>query len=110
MNELQLTVIDRQGKEHLSTIQKGENLRAALLRLGFSPYTNLTGTLNCGGNGICATCGVYLYENAPDPQHWHDRLAAKFHYPRLSCQIIAEKDLVVEIPKKIIWGNRKRPF
>ncbi|MEM9325831.1 MAG: 2Fe-2S iron-sulfur cluster-binding protein [Bacteroidota bacterium] len=62
--------------------------------------------MNCGGSGICATCGVHIREDKR-PSHWHDWLARKFAYPRLSCQIIVEEDLQVTLPKKWIWGRRR---
>jgi Na+-transporting NADH:ubiquinone oxidoreductase subunit NqrF len=40
------------------------------------------------------------------PRHWHDRLAARFGYPRLSCQVTVEDDLLVELPDKLVWGSR----
>lgn len=89
-------------------VKKGQNLRKALLENGHSPYTAFTSRLNCGGRGLCATCGVYLLSSAPDPKHWHDKLAEKFHYPRLSCQITVEKEMTIEIPEKVIWGKRKK--
>jgi len=87
--------------------EKGRNLRKELLKNGLSPYVDLTSKLNCGGRGICATCGVFIQED-PKPNHWHDWLARKFSYPRLSCQITLENHLEIEIPKKAIWGSRKK--
>lgn len=87
----------------------GANLRRTLLAHGFSPYTRWTRRLNCGGRGLCATCGVRFDGPAPPPAHWHDRLAARFGYPRLSCQIAVKRDLDVQLlPEKIIWGKRDR--
>ena len=87
--------------------EKGRNLRQELLNNGLNPYVNLTSKLNCRGNGICATCGVFIKED-PSPNHWHDKLAWMFAYPRLSCQITIENDMHVEIPSKIIWGKRRK--
>lgn len=85
----------------------GANLRQVLLSVGLSPYAALTRQLNCGGRGLCATCGVWLEDEAPAPFHWHDRLAAQFGYPRLSCQITVTRDLVVRlVAGKRIWGSR----
>jgi ferredoxin len=87
-------------------VPAGANLRLALLDAGLSPYTRLTERLNCGGRGICATCGVRLRPpRAPD--HWHDALAARFGYPRLSCQLTVERDAVVKLPDKVVWGGRE---
>jgi ferredoxin len=68
----------------------GRNLRTLLLDAGLPPYTRLTSRANCDGRGICATCGVRIREGADPPGHWHDRLAARFGYPRLSCQVTVE--------------------
>jgi len=85
----------------------GANLRRVLLRHELSPYTRWTRRLNCGGRGLCATCGVRFDGDAPAPTHWHDRLAARFGYPRLSCQIAVDRPLSVRLlPGKIIWGRR----
>lgn len=89
------------------TVAPGSNLRQVLLEAGLTPYAWLTRQLNCGGRGLCATCGVWI-EDAPAPTHWHDRLAEQFRYPRLSCQITVERDMVVYlIPEKRIWGKRR---
>lgn len=92
---------------HRLTAQQGANLRRVLLRHDLSPYTQWTRRLNCGGRGLCATCGVRIDDPTPLPTHWHDRLAARFGYPRLSCQIAITRPLVVRLlPEKIIWGRR----
>ena len=87
----------------------GENLLKALLTHQVSPYTKYTEKLNCSGRGICATCGVYILSNQQQAIHWHDQLAKKFHYPRLTCQLKVEDDLTIELPEKQIWGNRRKP-
>ncbi len=103
-----ITVIRGQ-EQHLVYAGTGSNLRAVLLEAGFSPYTNLTKTLNCGGRGICATCGVWIHGTDPEPQHWHDRLAKKYGYARLSCQIQVESDMTIALDtEKKIWGSRRK--
>lgn len=100
-----LTVHDGEMVHHLR-IPRGANLRRALLEAGLSPYATLTRRANCGGRGLCATCGVWI-DDAPAPTHWHDRLAAQWGYPRLSCQVVVESDMVVRLDKeKRIWGGR----
>lgn len=82
------------------------NLRNILLNHDLSPYTQVTRRFNCGGRGLCATCGVWIDE-AIDPEHWHDRAASIFGYPRLSCQITVQKDMTVRlVTDKWIWGRR----
>ncbi|CCC40649.1 2Fe-2S iron-sulfur cluster-binding protein [Haloquadratum walsbyi] len=130
-DSIPVIVIDTDTKTKI-TVSIGTNLRDALRNHDFSPYGRLSETLNCGGNGLCATCGVRVrvYNNqqndiadtqihtddndimypdsGPTPNHWHDRLAARFGYPRLSCQITVSEPLVVQLlPKKLLWGGRK---
>lgn len=88
-------------------VKDGANLREVLLAHGISPYASLTQRLNCGGRGLCATCGVWIDEDSPVPEHWHDRLAADFGYPRLSCQITVNTDMTIRLVEdKVIWGGR----
>jgi ferredoxin len=100
-----VTVYDGEDRTVLSA-EHGQNLRELLCEHGCSPYTSVTSRLNCGGRGLCATCGVRLREDSVPPRHWHDRLAARFGYPRLSCQVTVEDDLLVELPDKLVWGSR----
>jgi len=102
----QLTILSGSQTER-HDVAAGSNLRDTLLRLGHSPYARATRRLNCGGRGLCATCGVDVTEGAPDPVHWHDKAAYKFRYPRLSCQITIEADMTVRIlTDKKVWGKR----
>lgn len=97
----------RQGVEHVLDVQQGANLRRALLAARITPYTAMTQRLNCGGRGICATCGVWIESGAPQPLHWHDRLADGFGYARLSCQVSVEDDMTIRIlDDKWVWGAR----
>ncbi|PSP73224.1 (2Fe-2S)-binding protein [Halobacteriales archaeon QS_3_64_16] len=112
--------------ESLLVAPIGATLRDVLLANGVSPYTAITDRLNCGGRGLCATCGVRFTGNkpvesataeaeedgsedshVPRPEHWHDELAARFGFPRLSCQTEVEEDMDVRIPEKIVWGSRR---
>ncbi len=98
---------------HELEVPRGTILRDALLEAGLSPYTALTESANCGGRGLCATCGVRLLatgdRSVPAPAHWHDRLAAKFGYPRLSCQISVSEPLTVGlVTDKRVWGGREK--
>jgi len=89
-------------------VESGANLRESLLESGLSPYTILTQSVNCGGRGICATCGVWIEIGEPSPNHWHDKLASQFGYPRLSCQVTVTTDITIKIlDDKIIWGRRQ---
>jgi ferredoxin len=87
------------------TAEAGAVLRDVLLEVGRSPHSRWAVT-NCGGRGLCATCGVRLVD-PPDPEHWHDDLADRFGYPRLSCQIRVRDGMHVRIPDKRVWGRRR---
>ena len=101
-----LTIL-RDDEAHMLTVAHGANLRRTLLDHGFTPYTAITRAANCGGRGICATCGVWIEAGEPAPEHWHDRAAAAFGYPRLSCQIAVTGDMTIRIlTDKIVWGAR----
>jgi len=104
--EVRLVVVDGETESEL-TVEQGRVLRDVLLEAGFSPYSRLTERANCGGRGLCATCGVRIAERV-EPEHWHDTLAARFGYPRLSCQIEIEQDLRVELVEKVVWGSRDK--
>ncbi len=95
------------GEEHVIQAADGANLRKTLLSAGLTPYTAITRGVNCGGRGICATCGVHFEAGEPAPVHWHDKLAARFGYPRLSCQIAIHNAMTIAIiADKVIWGAR----
>ena len=100
-------VVDDDDSETELTVERGRVLRDVLLEAGLSPYTRLTERANCGGRGICATCGVRVVQDI-EPDHWHDSLAERFGYPRLSCQIVVEEDLRVELVGKVVWGSRDK--
>ena len=108
-----VTVTHPEGTARLS-VPDGTVLRDALLAAGLSPHSRAGRRLNCGGRGLCATCGVRLEgdgegedANAPAPDHWHDDLAARFGYPRLSCQVRVTGDMAGERPEKRVWGGRE---
>ena len=101
---VRVVVVDGEDETEL-TVERGRVLREVLLEAGCSPYSRLTERANCGGRGLCATCGVRIAERV-EPEHWHDNLADRFGYPRLSCQITVEQDLRVELVEKVIWGSQ----
>lgn len=92
---------------HVLRVVRGRSLCDALSDAGLSPYAPLTARLNCGGRGLCATCGVRIREGPP-ADHWHDRLAERFGYPRLSCQVTVEEPMSVALVEKRVWGGRER--
>ena len=89
------------------SVEDGANLRRTLLDAGISPYATIPDKVNCGGRGLCATCGVWIEDGEPAPQHWHDRIGSRFGYPRLSCQITVSRPMTVRIlTDKWMWGKR----
>lgn len=102
---VRIVVVDGETETEL-TVESGRILRDVLLEAGLSPYAKLTERANCGGRGLCATCGVRVVKDVK-PDHWHDRLAARFGYPRLSCQIAVDRDLRVKLVEKAVWGSRQ---
>lgn len=108
MAKRRLTAHDNDQTYHID-VAEGTNLRHALLQHGLSPYAPLTRRLNCGGNGICATCGVWICSGEPAPTHWHDKLAQRFGYSRLSCQIEVHADMEIRLDReKKVWGKPKK--
>ncbi|QLH76508.1 2Fe-2S iron-sulfur cluster binding domain-containing protein [Halosimplex rubrum] len=100
-----LTVETPDGERRELTASQGAVLRDALLAAGLSPHGRYARRVNCGGRGLCATCGVRLAE-PPDPDHWHDDLADRFGYPRLSCQLRVRDGMAVKLLDKRVWGTR----
>ncbi|MEF8850984.1 MAG: 2Fe-2S iron-sulfur cluster binding domain-containing protein [Haloarculaceae archaeon] len=100
-----LTVETPDGETRELVAERGTVLRDVLRDAGLSPHSRYALT-NCGGRGICATCGVRLAD-PPSPDHWHDGLADRFGYPRLSCQIRVRDGMRVRIPDKRVWGSRE---
>jgi ferredoxin len=105
-DHVSVTVIDGE-QTHDIRVERGATLRDELLAAGRSPHTTVTERLNCGGRGLCGTCGVRIRSTSP-PDHWHDRLAARFGYPRLSCQVTVDEPMTVElVADKRVWGGRE---
>ena len=68
-----VTVVDGDEETTLS-VAEGRVLRDALLEAGFDVYGAVSRQANCGGRGLCGTCGVRL-ANPPAPEQWHDAAA-----------------------------------
>jgi ferredoxin len=102
---VRVVVVDGEDETEL-TVERGRVLRDVLLEADRSPYSRLTERANCGGRGLCATCGVRVGEGV-EAEHWHDKLAERFGYPRLSCRIEVDRDLRVELVEKVVWGSRQ---
>jgi ferredoxin len=100
-----VTVIDGESTRVID-VPAGGNLRRALLAAGISPYGKVSRRANCGGKGLCATCGVWIESGVPAPTHWHDVAAGFFGYPRLSCQIKVDGPMTIRlVPGKVMWGG-----
>lgn len=98
-----VTVVDGEERSTID-VERGRVLRDALLDAGFEVYGSVSKHANCGGRGLCGTCGVDV-EPAPEPTHWHDAAAARFGYPRLSCRIAVAEPLTVRLQEKVMWGQ-----
>ena len=98
-----VTVVDGDERSTVD-VERGRILRDALLDAGFEVYGSVSRHANCGGRGLCGTCGVEV-EEPPEPTHWHDAAAARFGYPRLSCQMTVDGPLTVQLVEKVMWGQ-----
>lgn len=98
-----VTVVDGEDRSTID-VERGRVLRDALLDAGFEVYGSVSKHANCGGRGLCGTCGVELADG-PAPTHWHDSAAERFGYPRLSCQMTVEAPLTVRLVEKVMWGQ-----
>ena len=103
MERVPVTVV---GGDSETTIRvpSGTVLRDALSERGFSVYGSVSRVANCGGRGICGTCGVRIEESVP-AAGYHDAAAKRFGYPRLSCRITVTEPLTVELIEKVLWGQ-----
>ncbi len=107
MTDTATVTVHHDGTTTTLAVDHGTVLRDALREAGISPHSSVGQRVNCGGRGLCATCGVRILDADPDPDHWHDDLADRFGYPRLSCQLRVSEDLTVRIPEKLVWGGRE---
>jgi ferredoxin len=98
-----VTVIS-EGEETTIEVDRGSNLRNALLERDFPVYGTVSKYTNCGGRGLCATCTVEV-DPAPEPIHWHDAAAVRFGYPRLSCCLTVDEPMTVRLLDKHVWGQ-----
>jgi len=85
-------------------VSPGAVLRDVLSEHGFEVYGSVSRVANCGGRGLCGTCGVRI-EEAIEPVGLHDAAAERWGYPRLSCRIRVEEPVTVELVEKRLWGQ-----
>ncbi len=89
--------------------EKGENLRAVLLKNGIYPHNGASRYVNCFGIGSCGTCAVHI-EGQVNEMCTQERIRLSLapHNPenglRLSCQVTVQDDIKV---KKYagFWGQ-----
>ncbi len=98
-----MTVVDGDSETTIR-VPSGTVLRDALCEHGFSVYGSISRVANCGGRGLCGTCGVRIEESVP-AAGYHDAAAKRFGYPRLSCRIAVTEPLTVELIEKVLWGQ-----
>ncbi|KAI4862381.1 ferredoxin [Hypoxylon rubiginosum] len=94
--ELYVTFIDKEGKEHKVAVSKGDNL------LDIAQAHDLEMEGACGGSCACSTCHIIVtdegyYEKMPEPEDdENDMLDLAFgltETSRLGCQVIMTKEL-----------------
>jgi ferredoxin len=85
-------------------VPAGTVLRDALLNHDFEVYGSVSRMANCGGRGLCGTCGVRIAESVP-AAGYHDAAAKQWGYPRLSCRIRVTEPLTVTLVEKAVWGQ-----
>ncbi|OTB18240.1 hypothetical protein K445DRAFT_315036 [Daldinia sp. EC12] len=94
--ELYVTFVDKEGKEHKLAVSKGDNL------LDIAQAYDLEMEGACGGSCACSTCHVIVldeeyYEKMPEPEDdENDMLDLAFgltETSRLGCQVVMTKEL-----------------
>ncbi|KAI2629263.1 ferredoxin [Hypomontagnella submonticulosa] len=94
--ELYVTFVDKDGKEHKIAVSKGDNL------LDIAQANDLEMEGACGGSCACSTCHVIImddeyYEKMPEPEDdENDMLDLAFgltETSRLGCQVVMTKEL-----------------
>ena len=103
MDTVPVTVRDGDSETTID-VDPGTVLRDALSEHGFEVYGSVSRVANCGGRGLCGTCGVRIEGSLP-AAGYHDAAAKRFGYPRLSCRIRVTEPLTVELVEKVVWGQ-----
>jgi len=86
----------------------GAVLRDVLRSNGFDVYGSVSRVTNCGGRGLCGTCGVRIEDGdgtSVPAAGLHDAAAKRWGYPRLSCRIRVTEPVTVELVEKVLWGQ-----
>ncbi|KAI1435933.1 adrenodoxin-like protein, mitochondrial precursor [Xylaria sp. CBS 124048] len=94
--ELYITFVDKEGKEHKIAVSEGDNL------LDIAQANDLEMEGACGGSCACSTCHVIVldeayYDRMPEPNDdENDMLDLAFgltETSRLGCQVVMKKEL-----------------
>lgn len=94
-NEVNITIIDREGKEH--KVQAPTDMAMNLMEVCKAYELPIEGT--CGGMAMCASCQVYIVSknDLPETQDDEEAMLSEAFYveenSRLGCQISITKDL-----------------
>lgn len=98
MNDIRISIIDREGKKH--QIQAPTDMNMNIMELVRSYELVPEGTIGtCGGMAMCASCQCYILSNHKLPEMSADEdlmLLEAFHVQensRLSCQLFIENNL-----------------
>ena len=108
MNESVALTVREGGEETTIEAERGAILRNVLRSHGVDVYGSVSRVANCGGRGLCGTCGVRVEgaEGGSIPAAGlHDAAAKRWGYPRLSCRIRVTEPMTVEVVEKVVWGQ-----
>ena len=98
MNDIRITIADREGKVH--TVSAPTDMNMNLMELVRSHELAPEGSIGvCGGMVMCASCQVYVDSShrLPEKSDEEEAMLSEAFYvrenSRLGCQIFLEKDL-----------------
>lgn len=83
------------------TVEHGENLREAAIRVKLSVYPHIFKILNCRGRGLCTSCTVEIDSDHLEPHNEIESQQLKKKLKknpklRLACQVKVTGDMVVK--------------
>lgn len=108
MDESVTLTVRKDGAETTIEASTGAVLRDVLRSHGFDVYGSVSRVANCGGRGLCGTCGVRVADadgGSVPAAGLHDAAAKRWGYPRLSCRIRITEPMTVEVIEKVVWGQ-----
>ena len=86
---------------------KGQVLRDVLLQVNLDVYDMKDKMMNCGGGGVCGTCVMRMVvadDDGWEPRPGMEEKRLKRYAPnaRLSCNLVVEGDVTIELkPRKV---------